>query len=77
MPLPANNRFRLTMFMSKTNCPIEEDIYIVKDKDFLTLMDISKYLNISYSVINAIYKKKTEKYGKASCIPTIEIKNIV
>jgi len=76
MPLPETIRYSLTMYMSVRNCPVMEDVYLVKEKGFYTMTDIARFLKMNYSVVNSIYKKKTNKYGDAPCMPTIEIKNI-
>jgi len=77
MPPPHNKRFKLTMYMSKKNCPIENDIYMVRDMEFYTIMDASKFLRMNYNVVNAIYKGKHKKYSDAPCIPTIVIEKIM
>jgi len=76
MPLPQQKRFKLNMFISSNNCPIDEDIVLVKDKEFYTMSEISNLLGLNYSVVNAIYKGKYKKFVNAPCIPTIIITKI-
>ena len=73
------NSKRYVLNISYPNIPsnivLFNDNNIINDKEFYTLQEIAKYLNISYAVVRGIYKK-TNKEPPNLFYPLITIKDI-